>query len=44
MSKKNKGGHASMFCREIDKEPRYDEARRIENELNKERRNRRKAF
>ena len=44
MSKGKRGGHASKFYREIDKEPRYDEARRIEKECNRERRARRKAF
>ena len=44
MSKKNKGGHTSRFSRDIDTEPDYAEARRIENEINKEKRDRRKAF
>ena len=44
MSKKNRGGHESRFCRDVDTEPNYEEARRIENEINKEKRDRRKAF
>jgi hypothetical protein len=44
MSKNKRGGHASRFYCDIYTEPDYVEARRIENEFNKERRARRKAF
>ena len=44
MSKKKKGVHSSRFHCDIDTEPDYAEARRIENEINKEKRDRRKAF